>query len=175
MVKIAKITAAIALAVAAASASAQFYGEVAYHESVYDKHGVDRLDLGALGLTVGYDLHPNMAIEGMLAFAVGDDSVRFGGRQVTGELDYSAGLFAKPKFKVTEGFEVFARLGWARSEISASGLEASVSDDGSDFAYGLGVQFNVTKNAYVTGSYMRLYDKSDVKINGRSIGLGYRF
>ena len=173
--KIAKIAAAIALAAAAGSASAQLYGEVAYHGLNYDERGTDSLSLGALGVAIGYEAHPNLAVEAMVAIGVQDDSVTVEGIKVDGELDYSAGLFLKPKFRITDGFEVFARLGWAQSEVTARGPGVSISDDGNDFAYGLGAQFSFNKNVYVTGSYMNMYDKNDVKVDGWSIGLGYKF
>lgn len=173
--KIARIAAAVAFAAAAGSASAQVYGEVAYHGLAYDERAVARLDLGALGVVAGYELHPNMAVEAMLAFGVQDDAATVAVGRVSGELDYIMGLFAKPKFQVTDSFEIFARMGWARSEFTLHGLGGSVSDDGSDFAYGVGARFSIDKHVHVTGSYMNLYDKSVFKVDGWNVGLGYRF
>ena len=173
--KIAKIAAAIALAAAAGSASAQVYGEVAYHALNVDESGIENLSIGALGVTLGYEAHPNLAVEAMLAVGVQDDSVTVSGIRVEGQLDNSMGLFLKPKLRVADGLELFARLGWAHSKITVRALGVSLSDDGNDLAYGLGAQYSFNKNMYVTGSYMNLYNKNDFKVDGWNIGLGYKF
>ncbi len=84
-------------------------------------------------------------------------------------------MFLKPKAKINQDLEAFAKLGWAKTKIKASGGGFGASDSGSDVAYGVGLQYSITPAAYITGGYMNLYDKDDVSADGWNIGIGYKF
>ena len=71
--------------------------------------------------------------------------------------------------------EVYARLGYFRGEISASGAGLRVSSTGSDFSYGLGAAFNVSKDTAITLDYTVFYDKSSITVNGFGVGLRFNF
>ncbi|MFY9329250.1 MAG: porin family protein [Georgfuchsia sp.] len=169
-----KISVAIALVVAATAASAQVYGEVAYTGLTYEEEG-GKADLGTLGATIGYEINKNLAVEGMFAAGVQDDDVDVGGFNVNVDLKNTYGVFLKPKAELAENLEVYARLGWAKSKIEASAFGQTMSDSGSDFAYGVGLQYSFSPTTYVTGSYTNLYDKEGTTIDGWGIGIGYKF
>jgi opacity protein-like surface antigen len=184
------IAAAAVLAMLGTSAQAQtaarpapaVYGEVGYAFLKAKAEG-ESVNLGALRGILGYDFHQNLALEGMLAFGVKDhtESAVISGVTVKAklELQNSYGIYVKPKFNPTPELELFARLGWARSEAkveaSAGGFSASESDSDSDFSYGVGVKYNFNPRTSVGLDYMRYFDKDGLTIDGVTVGFGYRF
>jgi opacity protein-like surface antigen len=159
-----------------------FYGELGYTFLKLKEEGLSTRN-GAIRGIVGYAFHPNIAVEGMLGFAVNDDSVTFvdptfGPVDVKVKLQNSYGIFVKPKYAFDK-VEVFGRLGWTRSKIKATanvgGASASASESDSDFAYGAGVNFNINPRTYVGLDYMRYYSKDGAKVDGLTLGVGYRF
>ncbi len=170
----AKAFAALIVATTATSALAQVYGEVGYNAVDYKEAG-RKASLGSLSATVGYNFHKNLAVEGFVATGIADDDVRVSGLNVNVEAKTSYGVFLKPKVALSDSFEVFAKLGWVESKIGASVANISVSEKGSDFAYGLGAQYNVSKKVYLSGGYNSFYSKNDVKVEGWNVGIGYKF
>src|SRR5688572_3945380 len=97
------IAAATVLAMLGTSAQAQtpspLYGEVGYYFLKIKAEG-ESISLGALRGILGYDLHPNSAVEGMLAFGVRDEkeSVVVNGMTVSSKLGVQSafGIYVKP-------------------------------------------------------------------------------
>ena len=166
-----KTAAIAALTLAAAGAQAQIYGELGYSALDIEGSGTS-VNLGALSGIIGYDLHPNLAVEGMLAFGVNDDKI--GGAKV--ELEHSYGLFAKPRIMLSPNFELFGRLGYVESKLKASAPGyRSLTDTDGDWAYGLGGNYYFDRNSYLSINYLRFYDKDNVKGDGVTVGVGMRF
>ena len=168
------------LGLAAMGANAQMYGEVTYG-SVDIKGEVPGITLKSspniFGLTLGYDVHPNFAVEGVAAFNGGTDGIKVNGIAIDAKAKVSSsyGLFVKPKIMASERFELFGRLGVARSKLTLSSGGISESESDTDFAYGLGVNYYFSKNAYGTVNYMKFYDDDGLKANGFNFGIGYKF
>lgn len=170
---------AIAIAAAAASlllgaaahaqqqqpAASPVYGELGYSQMQIHGNGF-KADPGAIRGIIGYDLHPNLAVEGMLAAGVHHDS----DNGVDAKLKSSYGLFLKPKYDIGNT-ELFGRVGWARTNVNLS--TGNVSSN--DFAYGVGVKYNFTPKMNVGLDYTRYSDKNGVKVGGVNVGLGYNF
>lgn len=135
-----------------------------------DADGTD-VNLGALTGIIGYGVHPNLAIEGMLAVGVQDDKV--GGVKV--ELEHAYGVFAKPRVMLSPNFELFGRLGYVESKLKASVPGDSLSDSDGDWAYGLGGNYYFNPNTYLSVNYLKFYDKDDVKADGWTVGVGMKF
>lgn len=168
---IARTAAIAALAFAAVGAQAQLYGELGYSGVNVDGNLSD-VNLGMLTGVVGYGVHPNLAVEGMLAFGVNDDKV--GGAKV--ELEHAYGLFAKPRVMLSPNFELFGRLGYVESKLktSAPGYRSLRGGDG-DWAYGVGANYYFDRNSYLGANYLRSYDKDGVTADGLTIGVGMKF
>jgi outer membrane autotransporter protein len=157
------------------------YGEVGYTFMQVDDGGV-KTNPGSIRGVIGYDFHPYFAVEGMAAFGAGDDSTdtTVGGVavHVTEKSDYQFGIFVKPKYDF-QNVELFGRLGWAQTHLkrtaSGGGVSVDASDTGSDFAWGLGVNYRFNPKMYVGVDYLRYYDKGGVTIDGWTVGFGYRF
>jgi outer membrane autotransporter protein len=169
---------AIAIAAAAASlfvgiaahaqqapAASPLYGELGYSWTQIHGNGF-KATPGAVRGIIGYDLHPNLAVEGMLEGGTRDDA----DNGVSAKLKSSYGVFVKPKYDFGNT-EVFARAGWARTNLNLSTGDVSSNN----LAYGVGVKYNITPRMNVGLDYMRLADKDGVKVDGVTLGLGYHF
>ncbi|EGJ10609.1 porin family protein [Rubrivivax benzoatilyticus] len=177
MKKIAMIAAAV-LACGAAQAqtnASPIYGEVGYSMLNADVAGVD-LDFGMIRGILGYEIHPNVAIEAMLGLGTSDDSVSFEGETLKLKVQRTYGLYVKPKVEVAEGLELFGRIGFAESKVKATVVGyGSASDSDNDFSFGAGVKYTFSKNVYGVLDYMRYYNKDDIKVDGFTFGVGYKF
>lgn len=159
-----------------------FYGELGYTFLKLKEEGISTRN-GAIRGIFGYAFHPNIAVEGMVGFAVNDDNETFvdptfGPVDVKVKVQNSYGIFIKPKYNFNQ-VEVFGRLGWTRSKIKVTaniaGASGSASDSDNDFAYGAGVNYNINPRTYVGLDYMRYYSKEGTKVDGLTLGVGYRF
>lgn len=167
-IAIAAAAASLLLGVAAHAQQAPVspvYGELGYSWTQIQGNGF-KVTPGAVRGIVGYDVHPNLAVEGMLEAGTGHDS----DNGVSAKLNSSYGLFVKPKYDFGNA-EVFARVGWARTSVGLSTGDVTSND----FAYGAGVKYNVTPRVDVGLDYTRLADKNGVKVDGVTLGVGYRF
>ncbi|MBZ8142680.1 hypothetical protein CLD22_22635 [Rubrivivax gelatinosus] len=177
MKKIAMI-AAVVLTCGAAQAqtnASPIYGEISYLMMSADAPSA-AFDLAAVRGFLGYEVHPNIALEAMFAIGVADDRVGPAFDYVRLKLENSYGLYIKPKVNVTEKLELFARVGYAESKFKATrrGYGSSTDSDG-DVSFGVGLKYTFAKNTYGAVDYMRYYDKDDLKVNGVTLGIGYQF
>jgi hypothetical protein len=150
------------------------YGELGYTQLKISEAGLS-VKPGVLRGIVGYNFSDFLAVEGLAGVGVRKDSqdIIFGGvpARVEGDVKHMFGVFLKPKVMLGEGFELFGRLGYAETRLRT----VNGGDSGSDVAYGLGANFNVAPRAYVGVDYMKFYNKNDVKVDGVTVSVGYRF
>ncbi|MFD0667475.1 porin family protein [Ramlibacter sp. MAHUQ-53] len=171
-----RIIALAAITLAASAAQAQWYGEANYARfriKESDVVGALKASPGGLLITGGYEVHPNLAVEASLGLRLGSDELTVDG-QGTGidtKLDRLVGVYVKPKYAISDDFEVFARLGYQKTDfkLSLGGATATVSDK--ELAYGIGASYRFDKNLYLTGAVMHHAES----VNGVQIGLGYKF
>ena len=180
MKTVSKFIAITAFAVTATAAQAQIYGEVGYTSlTAKDTSSATtyKASPSALGVTVGYDVHKNVAVEAMGLFGINENTIKENGTSTSNKfkVNSSYGVFLKPKTMLGENFEIFGRLGYMNTKRSVSGANFSASEASSSLAYGLGANYYVTKTTYLTVNYMNLYNKDSVKIDGVTFGLGMKF
>jgi outer membrane autotransporter protein len=181
--KLLTIAAASALMMLGTAAQAQsaspLYGEIGISRLTVKGDEGFKVNPTALRGIVGYNVHPLVAVEGMLAFGLSDDEHTFdfgaGPETESLKLRHAYGVFVKPKFSPTNNFEVFGRLGWAKAKFKAegAGFSETVSDSGA--AYGLGVNYSFNPKMYVGVDYMRYAKVEGAKVNSLSVSFGYRF
>ncbi len=156
------------------------YGEIGYTaiEVKASAPGVSlKYEPALLTGLVGYRFNPNLSVEGMVGFGLGDDEVKLNGvgTGAKGKLGTSFGVFLRPSVQVSESIELFGRLGFVRSEVkvSAAGFTESGSDTG--LAYGIGANFHLTKSSYLQASWTSHYDDDGVKLQGLGVAWGMKF
>jgi opacity protein-like surface antigen len=173
---------ASALVLVASTAQAQFYGEVGY-SWITAKDNVNGIGIkanpNAIRGILGFELHKNVAIEGLAALGVRDGDVKANGQTVPGvklEVDNALGLYLKPKAKLNESFEIFARAGVARVEgtISVAGF-GSASASETSFSWGGGLSYAISQTVGLNLDYMQYVSKDGFKATGFTLGLGMRF
>jgi attachment invasion locus protein len=167
---------AVVALVASAAQAQTVYGEVGYMATDFSD-SVSRVGLSAKpnavrGL-VGYEISPNLAFEGMLAFGSGTETLRVGGVNsgLGLKIDNMIGAFVKPKMPVGDVFELFGRAGYVSTKLTLDGE----SDREGSLAYGVGGSFKMTPALSLNVDYMIYHKKDDAKIDGYSVGLNYRF
>lgn len=126
-------------------------------------------------LTLGKNINANLAIEGAYAFTASKDSMKVNNVNV----DVSAsgyGVYLKPKMEVAKDTEVFARIGYTSSKLTASSGNVSVTGDTvNSVSYGAGVQTVLNKDWYAQADYMVFSKKDGVTAKGLGVSVGYRF
>lgn len=183
-----KIFATTVLSVAAAGAQAQTQPQAP--SKLYAEIGLTAVNLeitsnGAklksnptgLSAVLGYQLHPNVAVEGFLGLASTREPLEFNGTPVglNAKIDSAAGFFIKPSVMVSNNVELFARLGYLRTKITVSSAAGSTSDSDTGTAYGLGANLYLTKTSYVQANWTSYYKESGVKSQGATLAYGMRF
>lgn len=173
---------ALAIMTVAVAANAQTYGEIGYTGTTYkdnsDNIGIKASPAAVRGI-IGQELNPNLAVEGLVAFGLGDATVKVNGRSVSTiklEIDNAIGLYLKPKTKLNDNVEIFGRVGIARvsGSVTATGFGTeSGSDNG--FSYGAGLSYAINPSTSLTADYMSYLNKDGAKINGFTFGVGFKF
>lgn len=171
--------AAAVLACGAAQAqtnASPIYAEIGY-SLLHADVGSNGLDIGAVRGIVGYELHPYLALEAMLAVGVTDDRTKaLFLERVKLKMEHAYGLYIKPKLQVTDSLQLFGRVGYAESKFKATREGyGSDSDSDHDVSFGIGLNYAFSKAMYGTLDYTRYYDKDDFKVNGLTFGVGYKF
>lgn len=167
MTRLAKLSTTLGLALLAAGAQAQgVYGEVGYTGLDYKEPGLKVSPAMVRGV-VGYGFTPSLAMEGMVGLHGGSDTAS----GTTLKLDNMVGVFGKVQAPVTDALKVYGRLGVARTSLKANG----VSDSDTGLAYGAGVTYDLSKTAYLNADYTKYYDRDDQKLEGLTVGVGFRF
>jgi hypothetical protein len=99
------------------------YGTIGY-ANVSADDGAD-VNLGAIQGRVGARFGKYFGVEGELAAGVKGDDFDVLGTNVDVDLKHEVGAFAVGYYPVTERFDIFARAGYASSEIKAKGAGIS--------------------------------------------------
>lgn len=187
------VTTLLALSpVRAQEAPSRLYAELGYTEFHFETRDPNlRAKFSpALGSgTLGYQLMPNMAVEGMLGYskALARVTVTANGATVPNNararIRDTVGVFLKPSFAVHDHVDLFARVGWVQHTLIVMVPGASAKQSDESLAYGVGANVNLTKATYLQASWMSYYRKNRTgpsgtertKLDGVSVAYGLRF
>ncbi|MEK7345354.1 MAG: porin family protein [Pseudomonadota bacterium] len=169
------------LALSASLAQAQWYGEIGV-TPLSIKSTVDGNTIKAKptmgGLVLGYEFHPNFALEGAVATNMDADTISLNGADVAGtslKVNRAHGLFLKPKAMLAPNLELFGRLGWVENKTTGQVNGYSLTDTDDDFAYGLGINYHFNKTTYGSLGYTSFYDKHNTRTRGATLAVGMKF
>lgn len=170
-----KLVAVAAVALVSTAASAQatnnnngLYGEIAYTATTFKVDGLSgSWNPGALRGIFGTGLNDNLAVEAMLLLGM-TDTTNLG---VNVKLTSGAGFYLKPRVLIGDSLELFARAGWANVNSKVGKTDAR--DNGG--SYGLGASYSFTKSVNLNVDYMVYNSQSGSKIDGTSVGIGFKF
>ena len=146
-------------------------------------------DMDQVTATVGYQIHPRVAVEGLLGLGVSNkQATAVGGTGVySNKINNMVAVFIKPQIDITDQFSVHGRVGYSQAAqditIVTNNTERKVGYTTSGVAYGLGANYAITPNLnffvdyYVLGG--NVSGIADVVGNadfrGFNIGLGYKY
>jgi opacity protein-like surface antigen len=174
------ISVASVLAIAAIGAQAQTYGEVGYTSTTFKGGAVGNTQEGSpsvIRAILGYEINPNLAVEGMGAFGISDSTFKYNGERVPGvklKADNALGVYLKPKMKLSESVEIFGRVGYTRVKGTVSYTDP-ISSNYNSFSYGAGLGYAIDSKTSLNVDYMQYINKDGFKINGFTLGVGYKF
>lgn len=163
-----------------ATPSTPFYGSIGYEAigiTAKGNNGTARTEPGVIMGTIGYQLHPNLAIEGVVGGTVRKDDVKLNDLNtgVEGSIDSAYGVFVKPSLNLTDRLSVFGRVGYVHTRTSLSAGNVSMSDSSEDVAYGLGASYDLTPGSYVQAGWTQYPDRKGVQADGWGVAYGLRF
>jgi hypothetical protein len=148
------LVAAAAFGVAGAAHAATPGFEASGGVSLFD---ADDVSLTAVTGRAAYVFHPNFGVEGELSLGIDGDEV--GGAEV--ELDRALGLFAVGYLPLTEGVNVFGRVGFTDTEVEASAGPFSARGDADGIGFGVGATANLASNFGLRGDYAQYEGDGD--------------
>lgn len=137
----------------------------------YSHVDVGPAEVGALTGRATWFVTDYLGLEGEASIGVKDGSVGPG----SVELDHSIGAFGVLRAPVTERFDLFGRVGYAKSELSASvpGVGSAAADfDG--VAYGVGGRYFFTDRVGLRGDFTK-YEGDGNDADVISLGAVVRF
>ena len=79
------------------------------------------------------------------------------------------GIAAKAGIGLTDGFRAFVKVGYHSWKV-----EQTTDEDGTDFLYGIGLEYKLSATTAVVAGYDRFTYDTD-NITDTSIGIKYRF
>jgi outer membrane autotransporter protein len=176
-----KLILASALALTSIGVQAQTYGEIGYTSTSFktvDEGATFKASPSAIRVILGYELSPNLAVEGMAAFGMSGATVKNTGGSSTGtklKIDNAMGIYLKPKVKLNDAIEIFGRVGYARVKGTASGSVISETASQNGFSYGAGLSYSINPTTSLNVDYMQYTSKDGGTVNGFTFGVGYNF
>lgn len=153
-------------------ASADWTAELNY--TMLSEDSLD-IELGVLGTAIGYQFNVSegfvLTPEFRIGFGVSDDTIddRFfvelnGGREyldVDIEVDSYYGVGLRGQYYTTEKFYVLASVSYVTLDLEASISNNTITEEESDFGFGAGLGYAITKNSTVEATY-ETFDDTDV-------------
>lgn len=137
-------------------------------------------DLGALGtysvhnsmvgLVVGYQFTPSLAIEARGYGSASDDEIL--GVEV--EVDRQISVLAKGMVPIGEYIKLYATLGYANLKLSASIPGYTVSESDSDIKYGTGLAIHKGGPLELQVEWMNIYDAQGIEATSFNINLVHK-
>ncbi len=133
---------------------------------------------------VGTSFTPWLNGELMLGLGVNGDKVLQlapSPTSVNAEVKTLVGLYATPTLKLSGG-KLFARIGYANITYSDAKLPAAgplakqgIFSKHDSISWGFGGSFDLGSNLSLNADYMQYYKRKNEKLDGFTVGLGYKF
>lgn len=140
------------------------YGEIGYSDLDLKVAGSRTSSERMVRNVIGYELHPQLAVEGMLGQGTGGGAPK---------VNQMMGVFVRPKILgLGNDFELTGRLGYARTKVTKANGE---TDRAGSFAYGIAASYRINQTVTLTLDEMRYRKKDGVTVQGLTAGVGISF
>lgn len=162
---------------------AQWYGELTYTSAkTHNVDGAFTTDTKPrlVGFYVGHGLHENLAVEGTFSTGVNSGSeVILNGASMNPPMNSKAvaqyGAFLKPRVKLSEKVELFARFGYLTNKSENAQGNAVTHNTRAGHSYGVGASYAFDNTTYISASWMSFHDKGPLTFDGWMLGIGRKF
>lgn len=137
-----------------------------------ENDGQDRL--GNITLLAGYNIHPNVAIEGRYTTSfTAEDVAKMSGLSI----------FLKPQYALSEELSVYGLLGFGKVSLDNATAHSNVNVDETGFQWGIGASYAVTEELNVFIDYTSLGNNMDgtylnansADVSAVTVGVSYKF
>ena len=134
-------------------------------------------------LTLGQVVGANMAVEEFAYLSSSNDAADKAANnpatKVSKKQDSLYGIALRPFVNVTPSFELFARLGIARSEIKttseSTGQSQTTTATATNSFYGGGASYALTRAVKVTVDFSKFANKNETQLSNVNLGLRFNF
>jgi Outer membrane protein beta-barrel domain len=96
----------------------------------------------ALGLQLGYDMGPHLALEARAGTGLSSDSVTVQGIDIDFKIKSFLGGYLRGTLPLSDRFDVYGLLGYATGKASGSAMGVSASASEDSVSYFVGAEFN---------------------------------
>ena len=170
------VAAAVASLAVPAIAGAQDSGVTGYGSVGYSHHDLEGADVGAIQGRLGARFNPYLGVEGELGFGVRKDDIDIAGVKGKAELKNQMAIYGVGFLPVAPNADLFARIGYGKTEGKVSVPGASAKADGNSWNYGVGGQYFFDDNNGVRADYpYHDFDDDGGKANVWSVGYVRKF
>jgi len=164
--------AALSANAVAADKTGRAYVGVGYSMITVSPDFLPDFDVTSLGVVGGYYFNNYFSVEGRLGMGVGDDTQTVPGfGDVTLEMDTMLGVYAVGHLPLSEQFQLYGLAGLtsASSKFKSPGF-ADSSEDETGLSFGVGAEFDMTKNWSLAFEYTSWFRGAELDDSG---GLEY--
>jgi opacity protein-like surface antigen len=170
------LLAIVSVSAASAQSNDGYYAEAGYLKLKLTSDSSIAPTPKLLRLVIGKNIHDNLSVEGMVGLTASKSSWSDSASQTEGKVSATTyGVIAKPKFAITNGTEVFARVGIAHTSWKDEHTGSTSSDSVTKAVYGAGIQTEFSKNVYGQLDYMSYGGKDAWKSKGFTFSVGTSF
>jgi outer membrane immunogenic protein len=174
-----KIITAIGLDLVISGASAQIQKTNGYIEigGIYTRYQeTSGWFTSAVGnAKLGVNITDNLSLETIVGTSVYDTSFYAGRTLVSARIDSLFGGYLKGKVPISPNADIFARVGFAQGQVSASTSYGSALGSGTGLSYGGGLQFKLDNASYLAVDYMSYYNRYGTSVTGLGLNYGFNF
>ncbi|MBX3481178.1 MAG: porin family protein [Caulobacter sp.] len=165
------IAASLATLAVAAPAMAQDMTPTGYGTIGYAHGDYEGLDVGVIEGRIGARFGQYLGVEGELGGGVKGDTVNILGTNYDADLTYSVAGYGVGYLPVNPNFDLFARVGYGKSELDISGPFGGKTSANS-WNYGVGGQYFFTDKDGIRADYTR-HDFDDNQGNADVVSVSY--
>ena len=160
--------AALSANVVAADKTGKAYVGVGYSMVTVSPEYISDFDLTTLGVRGGYYFNKYFSVEGRLGLGIGDDTQTISGfGDITLEMDTMLGVYAVGHIPLTDQFALYglAGLTMADSTYKSPGFPDE-SESETDLSFGVGAEFDMTKNWSLAVEYTSYFRDAEIDDSG---------
>lgn len=151
------------------------HAEANLAQLTYKADGLPSARPSSFGLKLGSQINFNLAVEARFGVGVAGDTVSSQGTSRKVDVDHHYGVYTKGLWPVSKVFAAYGLIGYTRGKVTSRVLGARASQSDSDFSYGVGAEWELSRAISLTAEWARLFRGADYQVDGLALGVVKRF